>query len=54
MACGFRFIGIFWKCARVGERLSPYISFCCAFMAVSYGGSYSSVSLHRLLSLVAD
>ncbi|PKS12210.1 hypothetical protein jhhlp_001509 [Lomentospora prolificans] len=29
------FGGIFWKCARVGERLSPYISICCVIMAVS-------------------
>jgi hypothetical protein len=29
------FLGIFWKCARVGERLSPYISICCILMAVS-------------------
>ena len=29
---GFR--GIFWKCARIGERLSPYISLCCVFMAI--------------------
>jgi hypothetical protein len=27
--------GIFWKLARVGERLSPYVSLCCLFMAVS-------------------
>lgn len=27
--------GIFWKCARVGERLSPYVSICCVVMAVS-------------------
>ncbi|TVY86790.1 Protein kish-A [Lachnellula willkommii] len=27
--------GLFWKCARVGERLSPYISVCCVIMAVS-------------------
>ncbi|KAJ5562210.1 hypothetical protein N7461_000971 [Penicillium sp. DV-2018c] len=27
--------GIFWKCARVGERLSPYVSICCVLMAVS-------------------
>ncbi|KAK3343834.1 transmembrane protein, partial [Lasiosphaeria hispida] len=26
--------GIFWKCARIGERLSPYISLCCVVMAV--------------------
>lgn len=30
-----RFFGIFWKCARIGERLSPYISICCILMAVS-------------------
>ncbi|KAJ9137020.1 hypothetical protein NKR19_g8334 [Coniochaeta hoffmannii] len=29
------FMGIFWKCARIGERLSPYISLCCVFMAIS-------------------
>jgi hypothetical protein len=30
-----RIFGIFWKCARIGERLSPYISMCCIAMAVS-------------------
>ncbi len=30
-----RVFGIFWKCARVGERLSPYVSLCCIIMAVS-------------------
>ena len=30
-----RVFGIFWKCARVGERLSPYVSICCVVMAVS-------------------
>lgn len=30
-----RVFGIFWKCARVGERLSPYVSICCFLMAVS-------------------
>ncbi|KAL5043671.1 hypothetical protein BDW71DRAFT_187550 [Aspergillus fruticulosus] len=29
------FFGIFWKCARIGERLSPYVSICCVLMAVS-------------------
>ncbi|EEY19244.1 Protein kish-A like protein [Verticillium longisporum] len=28
-------VGIFWKFARVGERLSPYVSLACVFMAVS-------------------
>ncbi|KAH8706627.1 hypothetical protein BGZ61DRAFT_224612 [Ilyonectria robusta] len=27
-------MGIFWKCARIGERLSPFISICCVLMAV--------------------
>lgn len=26
--------GVPWKAARVGERLSPYISICCVVMAV--------------------
>ncbi|KAK1774858.1 hypothetical protein QBC45DRAFT_384590 [Copromyces sp. CBS 386.78] len=26
-------MGIFWKCARIGERLSPYVSICCVLMA---------------------
>jgi len=26
-------LGIFWKCARVGERLSPYVALCCLYMA---------------------
>lgn len=26
-------LGITWKMARVGERLSPYISICCLVMA---------------------
>ncbi|KAI4155923.1 MAG: hypothetical protein LQ340_000649, partial [Diploschistes diacapsis] len=28
-------LGIFWKSARVGERLSPYVSLCCVAMAAS-------------------
>ena len=32
---GCRVFGIFWKCARVGERLSPYVGLCCVMMAVS-------------------
>ncbi|KAK9468189.1 hypothetical protein V1512DRAFT_258943 [Lipomyces arxii] len=30
------FFGIFWKAARIGERLSPYVSLCCVVMAVCY------------------
>ncbi|CAI8016726.1 Protein kish-A [Geodia barretti] len=26
--------GTFWKCARIGERLSPYMSVCCISMAL--------------------
>ncbi|BAM82365.1 hypothetical protein, conserved [Cyanidioschyzon merolae strain 10D] len=29
------FTGVFWKAARIGERLSPYVSLCCLAMAVS-------------------
>ncbi|XP_043475324.1 protein kish-A [Leptopilina heterotoma] len=29
------FLGIFWKCARIGERKSPYVALCCFFMAFS-------------------
>ncbi|TGZ84163.1 DUF1242-domain-containing protein, partial [Ascodesmis nigricans] len=28
------FFGVFWKFARIGERLSPYVSICCIIMAV--------------------
>ncbi|KAF1988127.1 DUF1242-domain-containing protein, partial [Aulographum hederae CBS 113979] len=28
-------LGVFWKAARIGERLSPYVSLCCVLMAVS-------------------
>jgi hypothetical protein len=31
-----RMLGIFWKFARIGERLSPYVSICCILMAVQY------------------
>ncbi|GIX74180.1 hypothetical protein CDAR_581742 [Caerostris darwini] len=27
------FLGIFWKCARIGERKSPYVCVCCIAMA---------------------
>uniref|UniRef100_A0A8C5K982 Protein kish n=1 Tax=Jaculus jaculus TaxID=51337 RepID=A0A8C5K982_JACJA len=26
---------IFWKCARIGERKSPYVVVCCVVMAFS-------------------
>ncbi|XP_039399718.1 protein kish-A isoform X1 [Mauremys reevesii] len=28
-------LGIFWKCARIGERKSPYVAVCCIVMAFS-------------------
>lgn len=28
-------LGIFWKCARIGERKSPYVAVCCIAMAIS-------------------
>ncbi|KAI5212086.1 hypothetical protein E4T38_00698 [Aureobasidium subglaciale] len=28
------FTSVFWRAARIGERLSPYISVCCVVMAV--------------------
>ncbi|KAH8090567.1 hypothetical protein HD553DRAFT_266775 [Filobasidium floriforme] len=28
------FLGIFFKCSRIGERLSPYVSLACIAMAV--------------------
>ncbi|XP_078420750.1 protein kish-A isoform X1 [Cetorhinus maximus] len=28
-------LGIFWKCARIGERKSPYVGICCIVMAFS-------------------
>ena len=35
LICKARVFGVFWKCARIGERLSPYVSICCVLMAVS-------------------
>lgn len=53
-------MGVFWKCARIGERLSPYISICCVGMAVSQEQNkkkstrfvYSSMALVTLLILL--
>ncbi|XP_055905435.1 protein kish-A [Eupeodes corollae] len=28
-------LGVFWKLARIGERLSPYVAISCVIMAVS-------------------
>nr|XP_045003408.1 protein kish-A-like [Jaculus jaculus] len=28
-------LGIFWKCARIGEQKSPYVAVCCVVMAFS-------------------
>ncbi|WRT67332.1 uncharacterized protein IL334_004302 [Kwoniella shivajii] len=29
------FLGMFFKCARIGERLSPYVSLACIAMAIT-------------------
>jgi len=31
LLCSFK--GLFWKFARIGERLSPWVSIACIFMA---------------------
>ncbi|ODQ58965.1 hypothetical protein WICANDRAFT_31998, partial [Wickerhamomyces anomalus NRRL Y-366-8] len=28
-------LGVFWKCARVGERASPYVSIALIYMAIN-------------------
>ncbi|KAH9281192.1 Protein kish-A [Echinococcus granulosus] len=28
------FTGTFWKCARIGERKSPYVAICCLSLAL--------------------
>lgn len=28
------FLGIFWKCARIGERLSPWVAFACISLGI--------------------
>ncbi|XP_014259308.1 protein kish-A [Cimex lectularius] len=28
-------LGTFWKCARIGERKSPYVAVCCILMALN-------------------
>ncbi|KAF1814498.1 putative S-adenosylmethionine-dependent methyltransferase, partial [Eremomyces bilateralis CBS 781.70] len=38
--------GFFWKCARVGERLSPYVALCCLLMAVSRSGGVDGFPVH--------
>lgn len=34
------FVSPIWKAARVGERMSPYVSLACVVMAVSFGFLY--------------
>ncbi|PAV15043.1 Transmembrane 167A [Pyrrhoderma noxium] len=29
------FLGVFWMCARIGERLSPYVALACITMAIT-------------------
>lgn len=45
-------MGVFWKCARIGERLSPYISICCVGMAVSQKPKKSTHVVSSLMALV--
>ncbi|ODQ44723.1 hypothetical protein PICMEDRAFT_175670 [Pichia membranifaciens NRRL Y-2026] len=28
-------LGLFWKCARIGERMSPYVCLCCIIIAIN-------------------
>lgn len=37
------FVSPIWKAARVGERLSPYVSLACVIMAVSSGSAISKI-----------
>jgi len=39
------FTSVLWKSARIGERLSPWISLCCIGMAVSLSQSLSNFEL---------
>jgi len=43
--------GIFWKFARIGERLSPYVSICCIVMAVVFRGGIVLMSRFRCCGL---
>ncbi|KAK3392382.1 hypothetical protein B0T20DRAFT_488051 [Sordaria brevicollis] len=45
-------MGIFWKCARIGERLSPYVSICCILMATGESGSRDRTTTTRGSDLV--
>ena len=35
VVCACRAMGMFWKAARIGERLSPWVSISCVAMAIS-------------------
>ncbi|CAH8663482.1 unnamed protein product [Schistosoma rodhaini] len=43
-------LGLFWKCARIGERKSPYVAVCCILMAGSVLFSSQSRYLSNRLS----
>ncbi|KAG9246276.1 hypothetical protein BJ878DRAFT_296886 [Calycina marina] len=48
--------GFFWKAARVGERLSPYMGLCCLVMAVNtavHQGSLRVLTRRRVSNNVA-
>jgi len=46
------FTSVFWRAARIGERLSPYISVCCVVMAVSI--AFLPISIASLTSNRAE
>lgn len=52
----FRVSGIFWKAARVGERLSPYVAISCVLMACSIlfwsWSSSSIISCHFIQEIL--
>lgn len=41
-------LGVFWKMARIGERLSPYTSMACVLMAVSSWLPFHPLLVHFL------
>jgi len=43
---------MFWKAARVGERLSPYIALGCFFMAVSSSSGMRDYTIWRLIYVI--
>ena len=48
------FVSPIWKAARVGERLSPYVSLACVVMAVSAGSFFYRDDVGRQRSWCAE